>query len=361
MRSTAAFPWSNADIHTTSIVFQANNLTDGLHTVNVTNLGNTAGSFFDFDYAVVNSTIDPSGSTGNSTGGSGSGSSNNVGAIAGGVVGGVVGLALVVLLAWLLLRRSARRKKDDYYYPKPVEGRMDLNGEEIKPYEHGMPSQRDPSSYTIPDMALDGTGSFHGYSTNNPRSPSAREADTSQTPFLSQVPPPTPSNTTSYPHSVDPSTSSTGDAPSVLGSSALPNSFTNGSGSTGEPTTNLPGQQRSFGTSSASGPTTGVPSIIAETKSAGVALPYTARIPEASAQLPPTASPPREDAPNRHSRVASPSASSTQRMYVPGRELDMGPVPLVEEEGEGEGDDQVLPPDYHQATQPILGQVQGRV
>ena len=78
------------------------------------------------------------------------------------------------------------------------------------------------------------------------------------------------------------------------------------------------------------------------TKSLGVALPYTAR---SSGDI-------------RTSTSLASSPPLQQQYNLPDRELDMGPVPMLDEEEQEHPE--MLPPDYHQATQPLPGQSEGR-
>ncbi|OCF61259.1 hypothetical protein L486_00906 [Kwoniella mangroviensis CBS 10435] len=104
--------------------YTASGLSEGPHTLKITNTGKTSSPIVGFDYAVVNSTVNPNGWTGGSVtsqqikptftsadgGSEPSGSKRtNVGAIAGGVVGGVVGLTIIAVLAWCVLSRKPRR------------------------------------------------------------------------------------------------------------------------------------------------------------------------------------------------------------------------------------------------------------
>ncbi|WWC94851.1 hypothetical protein V866_001702 [Kwoniella sp. B9012] len=104
--------------------YTASGLSEGPHTLKITNTGKINSPIVGFDYAVVNSTVNPNGGTGGSVtsqqlrptftsadvGSEPSGSkTTNVGAIAGGVVGGVVGLTIIAVLAWCVLSRKPRR------------------------------------------------------------------------------------------------------------------------------------------------------------------------------------------------------------------------------------------------------------
>ena len=74
-------------------------------------------------------------------------------------------------------------------------------------------------------------------------------------------------------------------------------------------------------------------------KSATVSLPYTSR--------PPTSPPIREQ------NTETPSAEAgEERMMLPGRDVDVGPLGHHDDREE----DEMLPPNYQQATQPLPGQ-----
>jgi hypothetical protein len=115
-------------------VYTASNLVEGPHSLLLTNIG---PGYFTFDYAIVNSTIDPT-SISNSTGTNPTGSaitssnSSNTGAIAGGVVGGGMALLLAGVLLWWIMRR--RNRNNDYYANRA--GIVDLTGDEIKAFPH---------------------------------------------------------------------------------------------------------------------------------------------------------------------------------------------------------------------------------
>ncbi|WWC71975.1 uncharacterized protein I206_105934 [Kwoniella pini CBS 10737] len=109
--------------------FTASGLTEGQHALKFTNRGrdDIARPVMGFDYAIVNSTISPDGSTSGDTTSQqarptfapvsndspeqSSGSHHvNAKAIAGGVAGGVIALIAVAILAWHLLCRNPRSK-----------------------------------------------------------------------------------------------------------------------------------------------------------------------------------------------------------------------------------------------------------
>lgn len=385
-------------------------MTEGPHIVSLTNVapGHT-GSKLDFDYAVVNSTIDPSGSRNSTINGTTTSSSNtdsspssssgvNGGVIGGAVGGGVVGLALIVFGIWWFLRKRKARARSESREP------LDLNGEEVKPFP--LEGNDDPAStsasnsastsnHTVPENSNQGVMSSLDYSDHNSRPPSAREPDQSRVPFLTNVPPPPPSNNTSYPRSAP----SEGNEPynsgtefrgpfgylteSNLGEGTENgrNRFDGGSGhqagsrstGTGDGTDTGSRSAPSIGTATSPLPATVIstpppvvrqdgdrdgggdgdrdrrfPStIVTQTKSLGVTLPYTARSPFNSSTTTLSSSPTVVSRNEHH------GYSDLGRMIVPGREVDIGP--LLPDGGDGHIHD-TLPPDYHQATEPLPGQ-----
>lgn len=62
----------------------------------------------------------------------GGGGSNHAGAIAGGVVGGIVGLALILGLAWSLLRRRRKTKNGNGFHDKPELENTEVAGAAMK-------------------------------------------------------------------------------------------------------------------------------------------------------------------------------------------------------------------------------------
>ncbi|WWC64615.1 uncharacterized protein I303_107226 [Kwoniella dejecticola CBS 10117] len=378
-------------------LYTATNLTDGPHVLQMINLGGPPGNFLDFDYAVVNSTIDPSGQPHNTTGtnttssssdngsSDSSGGSSNIGAIVGGVVGGVVGLALVCILAWFLFCRKQHKNKEGYPYPMKSKEPMDLNGEEVKPFQHPNNQYNDPtgthSSSSNGDESYNNSGyqnqgSLNGHPMSG--STSARDMDQTNMPFLSALPAPPSSNATSYPRSVVPPSSS-GRSPSAGGEEGYSNPFNapssatfghqSNSGHTHTGPMTPPAAVPSSGTAGAAGTRS------TSNKTPGVSLPFTALPPIPSSNLSddpltsndddhdhnhghnsPSLSDPRPRAPfaSPRERERTSSIASGQRMYVPGREQDMGPLGLDHsEEEENYG---TLPPDYQQATEPLPGQ-----
>lgn len=297
----------------------------------------------------MNSSIAPaiSGPTsGNSTtttsGSSSGGGKPNAGAISGGVVGGIVGFALLGVLLWFFIFRKKRRTRSGKSF-EPVDlngGPNDLeelDGGEVQAFST---SPTSPGETRSNGAFLGDPGSNNGYALPAPSSSGSREMTQARGPILTSIPQPPSSNATSYPRS-----------------STLQSRYPDGISSTGQPSL-----------ADDSGDTYGheyVPPIGASTsnlasdipappittatsqprvKSPGVALPYTAR--------PPTS------ALSRLSPAISDHLNSPieERMSVPGREQDLGPLP-ASDEGHG---GQTLPPDYQQATQPLPGQSAGR-
>ena len=214
-------------LETQVVLFVASNLTEEAHSIVLTNLGGPEGNFFDFDYAVVNSTINPASigsnatnssgaTTSSSDAGSGSSSgsshSSHAGAIAGGVVGGIVGAGLIAFLLWFFLwRRRGRGMRGDRREP------IDLTGAEVKPY---CPSggSTPPVTYTDSQVVSPSHASIHsnGYGVFAPSSQASGSSPSSQAQigqrggYLSVIPPPPASTATSYPQSTA--------APSTVGS-----------------------------------------------------------------------------------------------------------------------------------------------
>ena len=289
-----------------------------------------AGRFLDLDYLIVNSTIQPGSNTGpgtNITAGDLAGGrreeGSNTGAIIGGAVAGAVGALLLVLLAWLLWRRRKRSRSESAYMDKPP---LDLTGDEIRPFRN---STTPPADGPIPlsqhPSATTTTGSVYG------RQPSATAAtesmyghvqDAISTPSLTMVPPPPSSSHTSYPPS-----SENARSPHV-------NPYAVGQHRQDRSTTFTTSEAGAFGPPPPHHPD---PSPITQSyKSLAAAIPFTARRPSTLASS------------DGQSTVLTPS-----RMFIPGREMDAGPLsPTTQESHELE----MLPPDYHQATEPLPGQ-----
>lgn len=310
------------------VVYTASGLADGLHTVTLTDAD--AGRFLDLDYLIVNSTIQPGSNPGsgtNVTAGDSAGTQkeqgSNTGAIIGGAVAGAVGALLLVLLAWLLWRRRKRSRSQSAYMDKPP---LDLTGDEIRPFRNSTtPPTEGPIALTPHPSAVTTTGSTYG---RQPAGTAATESmyghgqEAISTPYLTMVQPPPSSSHTSYPPSSENPQSRHAD-PYAVGQQRQDRSTTFTASDAG-----------TFGPSPPRHPE---PSPVTQSyKSLAVAVPFTARRPSTLASS------------EELSTVHTPS-----RMFIPGREMDAGPLsPATQESHEME----MLPPDYHQATEPLPGQ-----
>jgi hypothetical protein len=308
-------------------VYSANGLDDGPHTISLTNA--EAGKFLDFDYMLVNSTYQPGTNPGLGTNTTDGQDAEEVpirpeetskAPIIGGAVGGVLAVLILGLLAWFLWRRRNKKRREDEYSDKPA---LDLTGDEVRPFRNSTTPPADDGSYA------DGQPSASTI-TNSLQGP-----NTSSTPYLSMVPHPPPSSNTSYPPSssdharqsyaelqpmTSPQRSGSGHDRSTIYSEVLPSEV----GTFGPP---QPHPQS---------PHPPVPPITQSYKSQSTQLPYTARRP--STLL---------------SSDENSESHTHSRMFVAGREMDAGPLgppsPTTEEP-------EILPPDYHQATEPLPGQ-----
>ena len=203
-------------------MFVASSLDDGPHDVVVTNIGQgLIGSYLDFDYAVVNSNINPATAQGASTStnttstnttssaasgapdvSNSSGSQHNysgVGTIAGGVVGGVAGFFLVAFLAWYFVHH--RRAKVATHHRSGSDVPLNLTGDEVKPY--AVESAETPdAAYTLSGDYDETSTPSQGRSTTKkaPHATPVREPEYPRTPFLTAIPPPPASNAASYAH-----------------------------------------------------------------------------------------------------------------------------------------------------------------
>ena len=352
----------------------ASNLTDGPHAITVTSLGSHTGNSFDIDFAVVNSSLAPnlgSNSTNATTGSSdpgkesnnaslapylGSNSTNvttgssdpdqesnngggtNTGAIAGGVVAGVVGLAMIAFLVWFFVFRKKRQHgaklHDAVDLAGPPNDSERLVGREIMPF---------PSS-TRGDF---GTTSPR----SGPESRTGTEVDGTSTRQMSQtggsgphflnIPPLPASNTTSFTLASDAGGNHSYDAyNNPAGFSQRSVEPTESGYSTGQSQSQIACPEPSQGTTtqhvrSVSSPRTSPPLPL---KTPGIALSYTAQ-------------PPRPFPPAVGTPQLPPVSNLERRLKLAGREKDMGPVP----HDDSEYGDEMLPPDYHQATQPLPG------
>ncbi|WWC94843.1 hypothetical protein V866_001693 [Kwoniella sp. B9012] len=239
-------------------IYTVSGLTEGEHTITITNQGVSPQNVVGFDFAMVNSSVKSpetesigmsstgytSPPTSSITAGAGSTSSGqsssslNIGALAGGISAGVVLLALIIVLViWFFTRRKKVEDKTPYYSEgyrpgEPSTGRLDLIGHEIQ-----SPSTQAPTtashSHSNPDWtshhseAAVGAGAAslrdrkgHNFQPSNPISsgspilpPNMREVNHHDHPFLqnmhSRLPPGAQAQTHgSSPHSQSGSSSS---------------------------------------------------------------------------------------------------------------------------------------------------------
>ncbi|KAK8853189.1 hypothetical protein IAR55_003891 [Kwoniella newhampshirensis] len=320
------------DLQPGATLYQASNLENGPHTLLITNLGGgPKGSFFDLDavivYNIINTPLSANGTHitngNNSTTPPHSSSSNHVGAIAGGVVGGVAGLALVILLVWFLFRRSESRKGEFLPYSRRSDDRMDLDGEEVKPYTQQTPDELYPTTASASDAQRE-----------------------QMTPFLSALPTPPPSDATSYPQSQYPPSSNDNDRAErqdFLSGGTTP---IIGDGSLWQ-IGPIPGLSQG---SESSGSPTALPATISSSSGKPGWL-RSLYEPATSTNGPPT-TPPSQQYQTSSQQDKVLSNPTPARMFVHGREQDMGPVMTAGHEAE-EGGFGVLPPDYTQATEPL--------
>ncbi|WWC64623.1 uncharacterized protein I303_107234 [Kwoniella dejecticola CBS 10117] len=336
-----------------TLLWTANNLPEGPHSLSLTNIGGgKRGQYFDFDYAIVNSTVNPNNNnipvssttiaasnpvnssatsapittsgTADATVANGAGASpgagadqaddksSHVAAIAGGAAGAIGGLALIAVLAWFLFRRKRIQLEGQKYTGGDHD--LDLTGQEVKPFHNGGSSETESyMAYQNPAPAL-GLGPSGGLpypnshsSSSSRNSVSARENDHSQTPFLSTVPAPPGSNVTSYPASSTLNRSNSIQSPQ----GGLSVTFTHN--------------------------TFGVPTARERTGLASEAI-------DEEHNDPPLPLPPAPRSQGEKSRMSIPN-----RLDVEGREQDMGPyTPNDSQQAYA-----TLPPDYTQATQPF--------
>ncbi|WVR07706.1 hypothetical protein IAU60_004748 [Kwoniella sp. DSM 27419] len=372
-----------------TVLYTASGLKDGPHILNMINFGQgpNGANFLDFDYAVVNSTIDPtkSGTTGTNltstttltpglTPSAGDhrqgGSDLNVAAVAGGAAGGAVALVLIGLVVWFWRKRAAGKKEDSHlgYAMRRSSDPIDLNGAEVKPfthpdmaYQHPLMMRSASSSAGEQDYGREGVEYAPTHELPYIPSATARAHDHQTSPFLAGLPPPPPSNATSYPRS-DRRTSSDG-----VSTRGLPNPFgashttlaqcdgVEGIGETQQrnPHRPVPGASD---VSHGDGPsTTG-----GRRKGQSTTLPFTARPPSSIQNSGPVdiaAEPLTRQSPSSVTGSPSPTLTGPRgRMYVPGREVDMGPLPVNVENDDHDERYGPLPPDYAQATEPLPGQ-----
>ena len=246
-----------------------------------------------------------------------------MGAIIGGAVAGAVGALLLVLLVWLLWRRRKRNRSKSAYMDKPP---LYLTGDEIRPFRNSTtPPAEGPIALTQHPSAVTTTGSAYGRQpagTAGTESMYGHGQDAISTPFLTMVPPPPPSSHTSYPPSSDHPRSPYVD-PYAVGQHRQDRS-----------TTFTASEAGTFGPAPPRHPESSP--VTQSYKSLAAAVPFTARRPSTLASS------------DEQSTLHTPS-----RMFIPGREMDAGPLsPATQESHEME----MLPPDYHQATEPLPGQ-----
>lgn len=388
----------------TTAVFMVSGLTDGPHTITLRNtVAGPYGNFLDFDYAIVNSTIGPNsgGIAGNPTGtnstttpangqtgsgsstgpnsgqsGSGSnpssgngqganagssadasgngttGSKSSTGAIVGGVVGGIVAVLVIAFAAfWFYRKRKRAAQGSDQYDRAP----LDLNGDEVKPYV-------DPESPVSVVLYP------HSASSGAPTGQTRSVGGLTYAPPVLNIPPPPPSNVTSYPLS------------------AYSAGSDNGSPTTGRSGNGSHPYENPFGSmSAASFGGRGTPSAPASNQTASSAGDYFGRgdTPHPASAASSSRSPISTDGLRPQSQLeldikrgdgsiqpftarsvsqwssttsSSPdtaiSASArSNRMQVHGREVDLGPLP--EDELLEGAPMSPLPPNYEQATEPL--------
>ena len=306
-------------------VYTASGLDDGPHTITLTN--GDADRYLNLDYLVVNSTIQP----GTQPAGTnvtapdsrpppkeeGAGSS----AVIGAAVGGGVGLLLLGLLAWFLWRRRKQKRGESGYMDKPP---LDLTGDEIRPFRDSTTPPADGPPLTQHPSATPTAESIYGQShpaVTTSESIYVQGPGNASAPYLTMVPPPPPSSNTSYP-------------PSSAGHARSPpvDPYATGLHRQDRSTNYTASEAGTFG------PLPPMPDpspITSSYKSLATAVPFTARRPSTMAS-------------SDEATLRTPS-----RMFVPGREMDAGPLsPTTQESHELE----ILPPDYHQATEPLPGQ-----
>ncbi|KAJ7875322.1 hypothetical protein B0H14DRAFT_3130764 [Mycena olivaceomarginata] len=291
-------------------LYQATGLGAGHHTLELTSQPAVGGQLLAVDFVQVSpaSTTAVGSGSGSSTGSSptktGSAvkntSSSSIGPAVGGAIGGVIVLAVLILLIFFIYRRKRRREQDPNYmlpledkYAPPAPTPYTMGSTTSVPYQttpYAMGSTTTPSHYSGPSSQHLAQAGQYSHASEPPSPPLTNPYGGMESPPLN------PGWNASHPDARrtyytandDPSSSgrsrmSTSDGSSVGRSSTVHSSGAAGLGA------GAGGVRRSKG-----GP---------------LPLPPTANVP-----LPP-------DAP---------------RMYVPGREQDMGP----------------LPPDYQQATEP---------
>jgi hypothetical protein len=324
-----------------SKVFYASGLSDGPHTVIMTNADGGKTKSLAFDYVVYNSSTYSPGSSAVYVGShptptsasSDTGTSKGIKstAIGAGVGGGIALLGLLALVVWFCIRR---RRRDT----RPRE--IDLTGDEIKPYDAPGTGQRDlislsplPTRSAVSDDADDVSAFFlppHMPGTHNQRSTHAGSSFTAD---------------------------SSGQTPSSYGQSndmshEYENPFATASTVSGEEYSRVPTGIIQHDTSTSTTASTSPCAIHTSSPSSRPSMPATPslRAPKTDRPLLPSPAksgiPVSAHAPRRGKQTAPILAD---RLMIVGREQDMGP--LMGSDGDESG---ILPPDYSQATQPSL-------
>ncbi|KAJ7482211.1 hypothetical protein B0H11DRAFT_1862898 [Mycena galericulata] len=289
-------------------LYQASGLGSGQHTVELTSEPAVAGQFFAVDYAqvvpVASASATPTGSASGASNIPSGGSQSSVGPVVGGVLAGIAVLIVMFFILFCMRRRRQRRERDggnhiileDKYPPPPGAANYVVASGGAVPHHI--------ASY--PASASDGSTRYQGGGEGGPSLRSAPltnpwEASTQRRGFRTVNNDPSAGSVSG--------SSSDGDAMSAYGGMAS---------TIGGPTSTIGGPTSTLYSSGAAGLGAGGHTM-GSRKGAPPPMPSTANQP-----LPPGA----------------------ERMYVPGREQDFGPLVLPPE---------VLPPDYEQATEPYRG------
>jgi hypothetical protein len=272
----------------------------------------------DFDYLIVNSTIEP---------GSGSPPRSNVtepsddaanadpkdapapiGAIIGGSLGGLLLVVILFVLAWFLRRRQNNMKAKIY----AEKSSLYLTGDEVWPFHDSSTPPTNRSFGELPSVTS-----------------ASAQSPIGSRPDLSIVPTSPLSSNASHPALVLDHSREQHDSFQGLDNQAYPPS------TSVTPPTSLR-VARDAEISGNSRP----PALVRDTKAASIALSSTGSQPVTLAS----------------SDGETLGQTPSTRLYVNGRESDAGPAclsPLSEESSEMG----ILPPDYHQATEPLFGQM----
>lgn len=272
----------------------------------------------DFDYLIVNSTIKPgsdSAPRSNVTEPSDDAANTDpndapasIGAIIGGSLGGTLLTVILFVLAWFLRRRQ-HNMKAKIYVEKPC---LYLTGHEVWPFHDSATPPTNRSFGELPSTTS-----------------ASAQSPIDSTPCLSIVPPSPLSSNTSHPalaldQSCEQHDNSQGLDNQVysLGTSVTPRT-----------SLQVASDAEIFGNSQP-------PALVRDTKAASMALSSTDRQPVTLAS----------------SDGEALGQTPSTRLFVEGRESDAGPAflsPLSDESPEMG----TLPPDYHQATEPLFGQM----